>query len=300
VLIPCHNEAPTVAKVVDDFGQALPEAKIYVFDNCSTDDTAKLAQEAGATVIKEPRKGKGFVVASMLDRVVADYYVMVDGDDTYPADKARELLAPVTAGDADMVVGARLSVHDDQAFRSFHMPGNRLVRSLTNRIFGASLTDILSGYRAFNRNVVCRIPLISRGFEVETELTIQMLYYRLRTVEIQVPYRSRPAESFSKLHTFRDGFRVLWKLFSLFRRCKPLTFFGSVGLVLFLLGLLAGIPPVHDYLTTPNHYVSHVPLAILATGLVILSAGSVFLGILLHAINWRFLETHDIITRGRR
>ncbi|MFB3891273.1 MAG: glycosyltransferase [Phycisphaerae bacterium] len=299
VLVPCHNEEATVGKVVRDFRAALPNAGIYVFDNCCTDATARLAAEAGATVLKEPRKGKGFVVEGMFDRIDADYYVMVDGDDTYPAEKAPELLAPVMGGDADMAVGARLASYGDKSFRPLHVWGNGLVRGLINRIFKARLTDIMSGYRAFNRSVVRRVPVVSAGFEVETELTIQMLYYRLKIVEVQTPYRGRPEGSQSKLHTFSDGLRVLWKIFSLFRAFKPLTFFGSVGIILFLLALAAGIPPVVGFIQSGYKEVRHYPLAILATGLMILSAGSVFLGVLLHAINWRFKELHNVMVRGR-
>ena len=299
VLIPCHDEQATIAKVIDDFRAALPDAAIYVFDNCCTDRTAAIAAEHGAVVLTEPRQGKGFVVENMLDRVEADYYVMADGDDTYPAEKARDLLAPVMAGSADMAVGVRLAEYDDRSFRPLHVLGNNLVRGLINRIFRAKLTDIMSGYRAFNRRVVRRIPVVSSGFEVETELTVQMLYYRLKIVEVRVAYRGRPAGSTSKLRTFHDGFRVLWKIFSLFRAFKPLTFFGGAGIVLAVLGVLAGIPPVMDYLRDPQHYVRHVPLAILAMGLVLLSAGSVFMGLLLHAINWRFKELHNIAVRGK-
>jgi hypothetical protein len=197
-----------------------------------------------------------------------------------------------------MTVGARLSEYDNRSFRPLHVMGNGLVRGLINRIFGARLTDIMSGYRAFNRRVVQRVPVVSSGFEVETELTIQMLYYRLKIVEVQVPYRGRPEGSFSKLNTFRDGARVLWKIFNLFRAFKPLTFFGGAGILLMLLGLLAGLPPILEYLQDPNHYIHHVPLAILATGLILLGSISAFMGILLHAINWRFKELHNVLTRG--
>ena len=297
VLIPCHNEAATVGKVVDDFRAALPQAQIYVFDNCCSDDTAAIAARHGATVLKEPRKGKGYVVEGMFDRIDADFYVMVDGDDTYAAEKAPDLLAPVLAGEADMTVGARLADYTDKSFRPLHVLGNNLVRGLINKIFSANLSDIMSGYRAFNRKVVRMIPVVSAGFEVETELTIQMLYYRLKIAEVQVPYRGRPEGSVSKLNTFRDGARVLWKIFNLFRAFKPLTFFGSAGLVLLALGLLAGAFPIHGYLVTGK--VERFPLAILATGLVILSAGSVFLGVLLHAINWRFKELHNVMVRRK-
>jgi hypothetical protein len=175
--------------------------------------------------------------------------------------------------------------------------GNGMVRGLINKIFRADLTDIMSGYRAFNRRVVQRVPVVSSGFEVETELTIQMLYYKLKIVEVQVPYRGRPEGSFSKLNTFRDGTRVLWKIFNLFRAFKPLTFFGSAGILFFAMGVLAGLRPILDYVETST--MTHMGLAMLATGLILLSAISVFLGILLHAINWRFKELHNVLTRGK-
>jgi len=296
ILIPCHNEEATIGKVIDDFRGQVPEADIYVFDNCCTDDTVRVASERGATVLKEPRKGKGFVIEGMFDRIDAEAYIMVDGDDTYDADSVHKLLDPILNGDADMVVGARLSEFTGESFRPLHVLGNKLVRRLVNWMGHAELTDIMSGYRAFGRRVVRRLPVVSAGFEVETEMTIQMLYHQMRIVEVQVPYRERPDGSVSKLRTFRDGFRVLWKIFSLFRAYKPLTFFGSLGLLFFLAGAAAGIAPINDYITTGE--VPHLPLAILATGLMLLSAGSVFLGILLHAINWRFRELHNVVTRS--
>lgn len=297
VLIPCHNEQLTIAKVVDDFRAQLPDAEIYVFDNCCTDDTAAIAASHGAKVLLESRKGKGYVIENMLDTVRTDYYVMVDGDDTYPSEKVHELLEPVMIGTADMVVGARMNEYEHQSFRALHVAGNALVRKLVNKIFGANLTDIMSGYRAFNRRVVQRIPVVSAGFEVETEMTIQMLYYRLRIMEVQVPYRVRPAGSQSKLSTFRDGFRVLWKLFSLARAFKPLTFFGGAGLLLVILGICSGIPPVYGFIASGYQEVKRFPLAILATGLTLLGFGCIFLGIMLHAINWRFKELHNVLVR---
>jgi glycosyltransferase involved in cell wall biosynthesis len=297
VLIPCHNEQATIAKVVNDFRAQLPDAVIYVFDNCCTDDTAAIAAGRGAIVIKEPRLGKGNVVEAMMDEVQADFFVMVDGDDTYPADAVGQLLKPVLNNDADMAVGTRLGTPAGNSFRPLHVAGNGLVRWLINKIFRTNLTDIMSGYRAFNRTVVRRIPVVSSGFEVETELTIQMLYYHLGIVEVPVAYRGRPAGSVSKLSTFRDGSRVLWKIFSLARAFKPLTFFGCLGLILFFFGVLAGIPPIYGYIQTQT--VERFPLAILATGLMILSAGSVFMGVLLHAINLRFKELHNVMTRGK-
>jgi hypothetical protein len=202
----------------------------------------------------------------------------------------------VQNGKTDMVVAARLTDHVDGSFPSLHLLGNRLVSGTINRIFHTCLTDIFSGYRAFNRRVIRQVPIISRGFEVETEMTIQSLYYRMKIIEISVPYRGRPAGSESKLQTFGDGFRVLWHLFRLFCSFKPLTFFGCTGLILLALGILAGWAPVQDYLI--HRAVYHVPLAIMATGLVILAVSSIFLGFLLHALNWRFRELHNILTRG--
>jgi len=297
LLIPCCNEVDTIGKVVEGFRRELPKAGIYVFDNRSTDQTGTIAAEQRAIVIKEPRRGKGFVIDGMFDRVEADAYVMVDGDDTYPAEKVNALLAPVLNGDADMTVGARLHSHTETAFRPLHVLGNNLIRRLVNWVGNAKLTDIMSGYRAFSRRVVNRLPVVSAGFEVETEMTIQMLYYRMKIVEVPVVYRARPAGSESKLRTFHDGMRVLWKVFTLFRSFKPLTFFGSIGMVFFICGILAGIPPIHDYVTTGK--VPHFPLAILATGLMILSAGNLFLGILLHSLNWRLLEMHNVMCRRR-
>ena len=299
LLIPCFNEAQTIGKVIDDFRRQLPDADIIVIDNCCTDDTAAIAASHGALVVREPRQGKGFAVETMFDRFDADVYVMVDGDDTYDASAIHRLIQPVLTGDADMTVGTRLSSHGPGSFRPLHVLGNNLVRSLVNWIGRAQLTDIMSGYRAVSRRAALRLPVVSSGFEVETDLTLQMLYYGMRIVEVPVAYGARPAGSVSKLRTFRDGTLVLWKIFTLFRAFKPLTFFGAFGLVLFAFGFLAGLAPVNDYLTDPNHFVSHIPRAVLAMGLTILGFGSIFLGILLHALNWRIRELHNVLTRGR-
>ena len=299
VVVPCFNEELTIGKVVDDFRRELPAARIVVIDNNSTDGTAALAAAHGATVLREPRQGKGFAVQAMFERVDADIYVMVDGDDTYAAEMVHALLAPIRSGVAHMTVGTRLGTRTARSFRRFHVAGNALVQRLVNWVGGAHLTDIMSGYRAFSRSVVSRLPIVCAGFEVETDLTLQMLYYRLKIVEVETPYRERPAGSASKLRTFRDGFRVLWTIFTLLRSFKPLTFFGGIGALAFVLGLLAGIPPVVDYVTDPEHYVRRVPLAILATGLMLVATGSVFLGVLLHAMNRRLQELHSVIVRGR-
>lgn len=295
VVIPCFNEEVTIGKVIDDFRRELPDAAIVVIDNCSTDRSAAVAAQRGATVLREPRQGKGYVVESMLARVDADLYVMVDGDDTYPAEGVHALLRPVLEGETDMCVGARLQEFAGKSFRPLHLFGNKLVRFLVNWMAGTDLTDIMSGYRAFGRHVADRVPLTSAGFEVETEFTVQALFHRLRIVEVQLPYRKRVEGSVSKLHTFRDGFRVLWTIFTLFRSFKPLTFFGSVGVLLFVAGLAAGVPPVLDWVE--HRYVYRLPLAVLATGLMLLATGSVFVGIVLHALNWRLLEVHGVLAR---
>jgi glycosyltransferase involved in cell wall biosynthesis len=300
ILIPCHNEEIAIGKVIQDFRKQLPDAVIYVFDNCCSDRTAAIAREHGAQVISEPRQGKGYVVESMLATIDADLCVLVDGDDTYPAERVHDLLEPVRCGRADMAVGARLAASTGGNFRPLHVFGNRLVCYLINKIFHAHLTDIMSGYRAFNRKVAQRIPVVSSGFEVETELTVQMLYYHLVLTEIAVPYRGRPKGSVSKLRTLPDGIRVIWKIFSLFRNFKPLTFFGGLGLIVLLMGILAGILPVYDYVRSDYTEVKRFPLAILATGLVLLASGLGFLGIILHAINWRFKELHNVIIRLHR
>jgi glycosyltransferase involved in cell wall biosynthesis len=297
ILIPCHNEENTIAKVVKDFQAQLPGAAIYVFDNCCSDRTAEIAGDCGSFVIPEPRKGKGFVVESMLDGINADFYVMVDGDDTYPAEKVHDLLDPVIGSKADMVVGTRLSQYTDESFRAMHVFGNRLVRFMVNKIFHANLIDIMSGYRAFNRKVVQRIPIVSSGFEVETELTIQMLYYKLSIVEVPVPYRERPKGSNSKLRTLPDGMRVLWKVFSLFRNFKPLTFFGSIGIIGILIAAIPAIFIVRSYLSSGHIAEPYTTAVILSTTLFLLSSCMIVLGLLLHAINWRFMELHNVMIR---
>jgi glycosyltransferase involved in cell wall biosynthesis len=291
ILIPCFNEALSIEKVVRDFRSALPDAAIYVFDNNSTDDTARLAARAGATVVREKRQGKGYVVASMLNRVSADYFVMVDGDDTYPAERVMDLLSPLFDGEADMVVGQRLSLFEDQAFRPLHLWGNRLVRRLINLIFSARLTDIMSGYRAFTREVADNLPVVASGFEVETEMTLQLLYRRFIIREVPVPYRPRPVGSLSKLRTIPDGIRVLMTILGIFKAYKPMTFFGSLAILVFVTGSLLGSVVVYEYVS--YRYVYSVPKAILAAACIVISLLLASVGVILHTLNFRILEmTH--------
>ncbi len=295
VLIPCYQEEVTIGKVVEDFKRAIPSAAIYVYDNNCTDRTAEMARKAGAIVRREKRQGKGFVVASMFDQVDADILLMVDGDDTYDATAVDRLLEPILKGDADMTVATRLHTYADKSFRPLHLFGNRLVCGAINRMFNANISDIFSGYRAFTRESAAQIPIIAAGFDVETELTLQALYRGQVIKEIAAPYRARPEGSFSKLSTFSDGFKVILKLFLILRSYKPLTFFGIGSLVLLLMGLLAGLRPVIEYVR--DRYVYAVPSAILAAALVLLSFLSLSLGLILNSTNLRLLELEKMICK---
>ena len=295
VLIPCFNEAQTIRKVVEDFRGALPQARIYVFDNNSSDETAALALQAGAIVRHEKRQGKGFVIANMLANVDAELYIMVDGDDTYPSEHAAELLQPLIDGKADMVVGQRLSDHTDQSFRPLHVMGNKLVRNVINLVFGCSLVDVMSGYRAFTREVAEHLPVVASGFDVETEMTLQLLYRKFVLQEVPIPYRERPAGSTSKLRTFHDGALVLLKVLGIFKAYKPLTFFGGMGLLAFLVGLMPAMTTVGSYVT--KGYADNTVAAMLAMGLFLVSFLLVTVGVMLHTLNFRILEMTNLLSK---
>jgi glycosyltransferase involved in cell wall biosynthesis len=295
VLIPCHQEVLTIGKVVQDFRRALPGAVIYVYDNNSTDGTGEAARRAGAIVRREKRQGKGFVVASMFDQVDADILVMVDGDDTYDASAANALIEPILKGEADMTAAARLEAYTDKSFRPFHLLGNRMICGIVNWAFGSRVTDIFSGYRAFSREAVERIPITAAGFDVETELTLQALYRGLVIQEISAPYRERREGSYSKLNTISDGVRVMLRLFLILRSYKPLTFFGLCSIAVFILGLGAGARPVYEYIT--RSYVYAVPSAVLAASLVLLSFLLLGLGLTLNSTNLRLLELEKLVLR---
>ena len=298
LVIPCLNEASTIGKVVDDFRRVLPEARIYVFDNMSTDGSAEVAAAHGAEVRRVKLRGKGQVVARMMETVAADIHIMVDGDDTYPAESAAQLIQPILEDKADMVVGTRLTQHDQAAFRPLHVLGNRLVRGLINLIFRCQLTDIMSGYRAYTAELARHVPVTAVGFEVETELTLQSLYHGFVIAEVPVPYRPRPAGSESKLRTFRDGARVLWTIFNIARSVKPLTFFGLVALLLLALGILCGLPAVVQYFTLPDHQIKSFPLLFVGVGLVILAFLSLSIGVVLHTINVRLKEIVSLMRKA--
>lgn len=288
ILIPCYNEELTVAEVVAQFRAELPHARVYVFDNNSTDRTAEEARRAGAHVFTERRQGKGFVVQTMFRRVDADFYVMVDGDGTYPADAVRRLLAPVERGEADMTVGSRLHAESQSQFKQLNRWANRLVRATLNFIFRVRLTDILSGYRAFNRKFVKGLPLFGGGFEIETELTIKAVERGYRIIEIPIDLTHRPEGSHSKIQFGRDGFLILYTTLSLFRDYKPLTFFGGIGVVFVLLSLVPGALALVEFFSSA--IVPRVTTAVLAVGLFLCGLLSLTAGLILHSIARRSQE----------
>lgn len=246
VLIPCFNEEQTISSVIRDFKNELPNAEIFVYDNNSTDRTAAIAGECGATVRHESRRGKGNVIRSMFREIDADIYVMVDGDNTYPAFSVHELIKPIIDGQADMVVGDRLSnqTYNQENKRHFHVFGNNLVKFFINRLFRSKLNDIMTGYRAFNRLFIKTIPVLSPGFEIETEITLHALDKRFRIKEIPIIYRDRPPGSFSKLNTIRDGLRIVRTILWIFKDYRPLVFFGWWAGVFFFVSVLFGIPVI--------------------------------------------------------
>jgi glycosyltransferase involved in cell wall biosynthesis len=266
VLLPCYNEEKTVGQVVMDFRAQLPAASIYVFDNNSSDCSAQVAQRAGAIVVREMRQGKGHVIRSMFRKIDADIYVMVDADSTYPATAVQDLIHPVIQGYAEMAVGDRISsTYDCQNKRKFHTFGNRLVRFLVNKLFGSKLNDVMSGYRVLSRSFVKSFPVISEGFEVETEMTLHALEHNFQIVEKPVEYSDRPKGSLSKLRTFTDGTRVLRTILVILKHHRPLLFLGSCGLIVATLGIATGILPVMEYIR--YRYVFRVPMAVLSAAL---------------------------------
>lgn len=287
VLIACYNEEITIGQVVSQFRAQLPEARIYVFDNNSSDGTAAEARQAGALVFSERRQGKGYVVQSMFRRIDADFYVMVDGDGTYPPEAVHQLLKPVIEDEADMAIGSRLHADSQSEFRQLNRMGNRLVRAVLNFIFGVELTDILSGYRAFNRKFVKGLPIFGGGFEIETELTIKAVERGYRMLEIPVDLSHRPAGSHSKIHFMRDSFLILNTTLALFRDYKPLTFFGTVSLVFFAFCLVPGGFVVVELIKT-----GHLPLtvSVFAIGLFLCGLLSLTVGLILHTIARRSQE----------
>lgn len=283
-LVPCYNESLTIAKVCDDFKRYLPEATVYVYDNNSTDDTARIAAEHGAVVVREVRQGKGNVVRQMLRDIDADCYVMVDGDDTYPIEQVREVVAPVLDGSADHVVGDRLSngTYAAENKRAGHGFGNDLVRWLIKVLYGFEYTDVMTGYRAFSREFAKTLPVLSPGFEIETELSIHAVDKNWRIAQVPIDYRDRPEGSESKLDTVSDGVKVLKMIFSLFKDYKPLGFFSLLALVFFAVGLALGIPVVAEFASTG--LVPRFPTALLAVAFCGLAALMLVCGLILDTV----------------
>lgn len=299
VLVPCLDEALTVEKVVRDFLRELPGATVYVYDNGSSDDTARIAEGAGAVVRREKRRGKGFVLARMLDEVDAELYVLVDGDDTYAAESVHALLAPVREGRADMAVGDRLSAFDAGSFRPAHHFGNRLVASTINLAFGSKLRDVMSGLRVFHRELVERVPVVSRGFEIETALTLQCLHRDMVIVEVPIPYRGRPEGSHSKLRTLHDGARVLITIADVLKAYRPLLSFAVVAGALSLCAATLSIAPLAELsaLGRTTRWPSLVASLALGGG----AALALACGLILDGVNHRLREVERVaLKRPRR
>lgn len=293
VLIPCYNESVTIRKVIEDYRKALPEAVIYVYDNNSTDGTDRIALEAGAEVRYEYRQGKGNVIRSMFREIDADCYLMIDGDDTYPAENARELVECVLSGRADMAIGDRLSsTYFTENKRPFHNMGNRLVRSVINSLFHSNIKDIMTGYRAFSRLFVKSYPVLSKGFEIETEMTIHCLDKNFKIMEIPVQYRDRPEGSVSKLNTFSDGTKVLKTILTLFRDYKPLKFFTIISLLFIIAGAALFAPILLEY--TRTGLVPRFPTLFVSCMLFVVSVLMYITGILLHVINKKHRQLYEL------
>src|SRR5256884_5827997 len=286
VLVPCLNEEAAVASVVASFRNALPSAQIYVYDNNSSDRTAAVAREAGAEVRSEYRQGKGHVVRRMFADVDADVYVLVDGDATYDAPSAPRMIDVLLSEHLDMVVGLRVD-QSEAAYRRGHRTGNWMLTSFLSQVFGKAFKDILSGYRVFSRRFVKSFPVLSDGFEIETELSVHALELALPVAEVETPYFARPPGSFSKLNTWRDGFRILGTILKLYRSEKPLRFFTAIGIFLTLVSIGLAIPIIITYIE--HGIVPRLPTAVLSMGLMILAVLSISSGLVL-----------DTVTRGRR
>lgn len=294
VLIPCYNESATIAKVVKDYKEALPEADIYVYDNNSKDSTDEIARKAGAIVRYERRQGKGNVIRTMFREIDADCYLMIDGDDTYPAENAREMCRLVLEENVDMVIGDRLSsTYFEENKRPFHNFGNSLVRLLINKIFHANVKDIMTGYRAFRRPFVKHFPVLSQGFEIETEMTIHSLDKNFYLKEVPVQYRDRPEGSESKLNTYSDGFKVLMTIARLFRDYKPFLFFSLVSLVFLVVSCIMMVPVLYDYFATG--LVPRFPTLIVSSILIVIAFLFFFCGLILEVLTKKHRQLFEIL-----
>ena len=286
ILVPCHNEEVTIANVVTDFRRELPNATVHVYDNNSTDDTSRVASEAGAVVRSESQQGKGHVVRRMFSDIEASVFVMVDGDDTYDASSVRKLIDTLLSEHVDTVNARRVS-NIDKAYRFGHQFGNRMLTGIVNWLFGERCADILSGYRVFSRRFVKSFPALSTGFEIETELTVHSLSLNIPMAEVDTPYKERPDDSASKLDTWRDGLRILWTIMILTKDYRPVFFYSIIGSILFLASLALGVPIVLEFLDTG--LVPRFPTAFLSASIMVLGVLSLATGLIL-----------DSVARGRR
>lgn len=290
VLIPCYNESLTIEKVINDISQVLPEAVIYVYDNNSTDNTAELAKAAGAVVRHEYKQGKGNVIRRMFREIDAQCYLMMDGDDTYPAISAREMVDLVLKRNADMVVGDRLSsTYFQENKRPFHNFGNSIVRGSINWLFHSNIKDIMTGYRAFSYQFVKTFPVLSKGFEIETEMSIHAVDKNMYVENVIIDYRDRPDGSESKLNTYSDGMKVLFTILRLFRNYKPFSFFGVLALILALFSFILFVPILSTYISTG--LVPRIPTLIVSGFVMIVALLSLFCGLLLDTIKQK--NRHD-------
>lgn len=293
VIIPCYNEELTIAKVIKDFERELPEAKIYVYNNNSKDNSFNIAKECSAIVRNEYKQGKGNVVRRMFREVEADIYILVDGDDTYPAEYVHKLIEGIKEG-ADMVVGDRLSngTYLKENKRKFHNFGNNIVKNSINMLFKTNLKDIMSGYRAFNKRFIKNFPILSEKFEIETEMTLHALDKRYVIKEIPIEYRDRPKGSVSKLNTFSDGYKVLKTVIKMFKDFKPRQFFWTISFILIIMGFIVGIPVIKEFLETG--FINKIPSAILATGIMIFALIIAQCGVILDTVVKQNKENYEL------
>lgn len=295
VLIPCYNEEITIKKVIKDFKKELPEADIYVYNNNSKDKTEEIAKASGAIVVNEYKQGKGHVIRSMFRDIEADVYIMIDGDDTYPASEVHPLIKIIEEGKADMVIGDRLSngTYGKENKRNFHDFGNSLVKNTINFIFKSELNDIMTGYRVFNRDFVKNIPVLSPGFEIETEMTFHALDRNYKIVEVPITYKDRPEGSESKLNTFTDGFKVIKTILKMFKNYKPFAFFSIVSILLIIISIIIGIPIIIDFVKTG--LVPKIPTALISTTIMICAGLSFIVGLILDTLVTQHKENLEIL-----
>ena len=295
VLIPCYNEEQTIGLVVRDFKKALPGADVFVYDNNSSDKTQEIAQKHGAIIREEKRQGKGFVVRRMFTDIDADVYIMVDGDDTYPADHINQLMKPILDGMADMTVGDRLKDIQTGQMKSLNLFGNKVIRSFLNTLFRSDLQDILSGYRVFNREFVRNVPIRSEGFEIETELTLKALERDMRIVEVPITFKDRPDGSFSKINHLADGIRIFRTILKILRDYRPFVFFSILSFLLFIPAAISGYAVIEQYVQTGM--VDRIPLWITSIFLTLISLLFFVTGFILRSINHRIDDVEDLLKK---